>query len=104
MLELSGAQYMIRGLGYLHVADRSGERAGHGEERNARLIKDLGTVSLRPRHPARCGGMEGEGETVGGIVVMRYGLNALNVIDGVKSKASGDQALAAARSRSRRGL
>ncbi len=42
---------------------------------------------------------KGEGETVGGIVVMRYGMNALNVIDGVKAQAS-----ARSRPRCRRAL
>jgi multidrug efflux pump subunit AcrB len=49
------------------------------------LIKDLGTVSFGP--DIREGvAVEREGKTVGGIVVMRYGLNALNVTDGVMRK------------------
>jgi len=50
------------------------------------LIKDLGTVSFGPDIREGVAEWNGEGETVGGIVVMRYGLNALNVIDGVKKK------------------
>ena len=50
------------------------------------LIKDLGTVSFGPDMREGVAEWNGEGETVGGIVVMRYGLNALNVIDGVKKK------------------
>ena len=41
--------------------------------------------------------LDGKGETVGGIVVMRYGENALNVIDGIKEEIGGDQSLAARR-------
>src|SRR3989441_6131260 len=50
------------------------------------LIKDLGTVSFGPDLREGVAEWNGEGETVGGIVVMRYGLNALNVINGVKKK------------------
>jgi Cu(I)/Ag(I) efflux system membrane protein CusA/SilA len=50
------------------------------------LIKDLGRVSFGPDTREGVADWQGEGETVGGIVVMRYGLNALNVIDGVKKK------------------
>src|SRR5207245_8437456 len=50
------------------------------------LIKDLGTVTFGPDIREGVAEWNGEGETVGGIVVMRYGLNALNVIDGVKKK------------------
>jgi Cu(I)/Ag(I) efflux system membrane protein CusA/SilA len=86
VLEMGGAQYMIRGLGYLRslqdletvpVATKNGTPV---------LVRDLGTVTFGP--DIRQGVVEwnGEGETVGGIIVMRYGMNALNVIDGVKKK------------------
>ncbi len=50
------------------------------------LVKDLGTVSFGPDVRRGAADWQGEGETVGGIVVMRYGTNALNVIDAVKAK------------------
>src|SRR5437660_12608419 len=50
------------------------------------LIKDLGTVSFGPDLREGVAEWNGEGETVVGIVVMRYGLNALNVINRVKKK------------------
>src|SRR6202022_1159017 len=50
------------------------------------LIKDLGTVSFGPDIREGVAEWQGQGETVGGIVVMRYGQNALNVINGVKKK------------------
>jgi Cu(I)/Ag(I) efflux system membrane protein CusA/SilA len=86
VLELSGARYMIRGLGYLRslsdlenvpVATKNGTPV---------LIKDLGTVSFGPDIREGVADWNGEGETVGGIVVMRDGMNALQVIDGVKRK------------------
>ena len=86
VLEMSGAEYMIRGLGYLRsisdlenvpVATKNGTPV---------LVRDLGTVAFGPDIRRGAADWQGEGETVGGIVVMRYGLNALNVINGVKAK------------------
>ncbi len=86
VLEMSGAEYMIRGVGYLRsladlenvpVATKNGTPV---------LVRDLGTVSFGPDVRRGAADWQGEGETVGGIVVMRYGTNALNVIDGVKTK------------------
>lgn len=86
VLEMSGAEYMVRGLGYLHslqdlenvpVATKNGTPV---------LVRDLGTVAFGPDVRRGAAEWQGEGETVGGIVVMRYGLNALNVINGVKAK------------------
>ena len=55
------------------------------------LVRDLGTVTLGPDVRRGAADWQGEGETVGGIVVMRYGTNALNVIDGVKAKLQRDR-------------
>jgi len=86
VLELAGAQYMVRGLGYLRslqdlenvpVATKNGVPV---------LIRDLGTVTHGPDIRQGVAEWNGEGEAVAGIVVMRYGMNALNVIDGVKKK------------------
>jgi len=86
VLEMSGAEYMIRGLGYFRslsdlenvpVATKNGTPV---------LVRDLGTVSFGPDERRGAVDWQGQGETVGGIVVMRYGLNALKVIDGVKAK------------------
>jgi Cu(I)/Ag(I) efflux system membrane protein CusA/SilA len=86
VLDMNGAEYMIRGLGYLRslsdlenvpVATKNGTPV---------LVKDLGTVSFGPDVRRGAADWQGQGETVGGIVVMRYGMNALNVINGVKAK------------------
>ncbi|MGO9325174.1 MAG: efflux RND transporter permease subunit [Terracidiphilus sp.] len=86
VMEMSGAEYMIRGAGYIRsladlenvpVATKNGTPV---------LVRDLGTVSFGPDERRGAADWQGEGEAVGGIVVMRYGLNALNVIDGVKAK------------------
>lgn len=86
VLDLSGAEYMVRGLGYLQsltdletvpVAAKNGVPV---------LVKDLGTVAYGPDTRRGVAEWNGEGETVAGIVVMRYGMNALDVINGVKQK------------------
>jgi len=86
VLELSGTRYMIRGLGYLKSLDDLANVPVMAKNGTPVLIKDLGTVSFGPDIREGVADWNGEGETVGGIVVMRYGLNALNVIDGVKKK------------------
>ena len=86
VLELSGTRYMIRGLGYLKSLDDLGNVPVMAKNGIPVLIKDLGTISFGPDIREGVAEWNGEGETVGGIVVMRYGLNALNVIDGVKKK------------------
>jgi Cu(I)/Ag(I) efflux system membrane protein CusA/SilA len=86
LLEMGGAEYMIRGLGYLRslsdletvpVATKNGTPV---------LVQDLGTVTFGPDIREGVAEWQGEGETVGGIVVMRDGMNALRVINGVKQK------------------
>src|ERR1700688_392750 len=86
VLELSGTRYMIRGLGYLKSLDDLGNVPVMAKNGTPVLIKDLGTVSFGPDMREGVAEWQGEGETVGGIVVMRYRLNALTVINGVKQK------------------
>ena len=86
VLELSGTRYYIRGLGYLKSPADLENVPVVAKNGTPVLIKDLGTVSFGPDTREGVAEWQGEGETVGGIVVMRYGLNALNVIDGVKKK------------------
>jgi Cu(I)/Ag(I) efflux system membrane protein CusA/SilA len=86
VLDLSGAQYMIRGLGYLRSTNDL-ENVAVGSKGGAPvLLRDLGSVGLGPDIREGVAEWNGEGETVGGIVVMRQGMNALKVIDGVKRK------------------
>jgi len=86
VLEMGGAQYMIRGLGYLRSLQDLETVPVTTKNGTPVLVRDLGAVTFGP--DIRQGVVEwnGEGETVGGIIVMRYGMNALNVIDGVKRK------------------
>jgi Cu(I)/Ag(I) efflux system membrane protein CusA/SilA len=86
VLDLSGTQYMIRGLGYLRSTEDL-ESVSVGSKNGAPiLLRDLGSVGLGPDIREGVADWNGEGETVGGIVVMRQGVNALRVIEGVKQK------------------
>jgi len=86
VLDMGGAEYMIRGLGYLKSLDDLASVPVATENGTPVLIRDLGSVSFGPDIREGAAEWNGEGETVGGIVVMRYGMNALNVINGVKQK------------------
>ncbi|HXF13788.1 MAG TPA: CusA/CzcA family heavy metal efflux RND transporter, partial [Terriglobales bacterium] len=86
LLELGGAEYMIRGLGYLHSLDDLASVPVATKNGTPVLIRDLGTVSFGPDIREGVAEWNGNGETVGGIIVMRYGMNALTVINGVKQK------------------
>ncbi len=86
VLEMNGAEYMIRGLGYLKTLSDLGNVPVATKNGVPVLVKDLGTVTFGPDVRRGAADWQGEGETVGGIVVMRYGMNALNVISGVKAK------------------
>src|SRR5690242_15395233 len=85
-LDLSGARYMIRGLGYLRSIHDLGSLAVGSKNGTPVLLRDLGSVGFGPDIREGVAEWNGEGETVGGIVIMRQGENALRVIDGVKQK------------------
>jgi Cu(I)/Ag(I) efflux system membrane protein CusA/SilA len=86
LLELGGAEYMVRGLGYFKsLKDLANVPVGTHNGVPV-LVSDLGSVSFGPDIRRGAVDWNGEGETVGGIIVMRFGQNALNVINGVKQK------------------
>jgi Cu(I)/Ag(I) efflux system membrane protein CusA/SilA len=86
VLDLSGAEYMIRGLGYLRSLNDLASVSVISKNGTPVLLRDLGTVSFGPDIREGVAEWNGEGETVGGIIVMRQGMNALSVIKGVKQK------------------
>ena len=85
-VELSGAEYMVRGRGYIKSLKDIEMIAVGGERGTPVLVRDIGVVALGPDMRRGIVELDGKGEAVGGIVVMRYGENALNVIDRVKKK------------------
>jgi len=87
VLEISGHEHFIRGRGYIHsIADI--ERIALGVNKNGApiLISHIAQVSLGPALRRGLAELNGEGETVGGIVIMRHGEDALNVIERVKQR------------------
>src|SRR5439155_1024725 len=85
-VELSGAEYMVRGRGYIRSI-KDIERIGVGGDRGTPvLVRDIASVTLGPDMRRGIAELDGKGEVVGGIVVMRHGENALNLIDRVKQK------------------
>jgi Cu(I)/Ag(I) efflux system membrane protein CusA/SilA len=86
VLDMNGAEYMIRGLGYIKSLSDLEDVPVATKNGTPVLVRDLGTVSFGPDERRGAADWQGQGETVSGIVVMRYGMNALNVINGVKAK------------------
>ncbi len=87
LLEFGGSEYMIRGRGYLKNPLDLEEAvvAGGGTSQIVR-VKDVAKVTLGPDIRRGLADLDGRGETVSGIVIMRQGGNADRVIDGVKRK------------------
>ncbi|HEY6394744.1 MAG TPA: CusA/CzcA family heavy metal efflux RND transporter [Candidatus Binataceae bacterium] len=88
VLEMTGADYMIRGLGYVRSLADLEQVAVANHNGTPVLIRDLGVVSFGPDLREGAADWNGEGEAVGGIIVMRDGQNALAVINGIKKKVA----------------
>ena len=88
VLEMNGARYMVRGLGYLTSLKDLEEVPVNAKNGTPVLLRDLGVVTFGPDIREGVAEWQGEGEAVGGIVVMRTGENALNVINGIKAKVA----------------
>ncbi len=87
VLEIAGHEQFIRGRGYVKsVKDLEEVVLGVGTGGVPIRVADIATVSLGPALQRGQADLNGEGITVGGIVVMRYGENALTVIDNVKKR------------------
>ena len=87
LLEFAGREYMVRGRGYLTSADDITEIALGADARGTPIrVTDVGEVRLGPDIRRGVAELDGRGEVVGGIVIVRYGENARAVIDRVKAK------------------
>jgi len=85
-VEVAGSDYAIRGLGYFRgAADIENVAIGAGSGRPVR-VGDVAQVTIGPDLRLGIAERNGQGEAVGGVVVMRYGENALRVINGVKQR------------------
>ncbi|MBT3923859.1 MAG: efflux RND transporter permease subunit [Nitrospina sp.] len=87
LLEMSETEYMVRGLGYIQsINDLNRVPLGVDKQGTPILLKDVARVQLGPELRRGLVDLNGEGEVVGGIVIQRYGENALEVIQNVKKK------------------
>ncbi len=86
VLEIAGHEHVIRGRGYVKSPDDIGRSPIKVVEGTPIRVQDVARVSLGPEIRRGLTELDGEGETVGGVVVMRYGENALTVIDAVKER------------------
>ncbi|MBX3328855.1 MAG: efflux RND transporter permease subunit [Nitrospira sp.] len=87
VLEMAGTEYVIRGRGYLRSVDEI-ELIPVGTDGRGTpiLVRDIGHVQLGPDQRRGIAELDGKGQTVGGIVIMRAGENALAVIERIKTR------------------
>jgi Cu(I)/Ag(I) efflux system membrane protein CusA/SilA len=87
VIEASEREYMVRGRGYIRSLDDIRQvPLGTDGQGTPITVQDVARVTIGPDLRRGLAELDGQGETVGGIVVMRYGENALAVIDRVKAK------------------
>ncbi len=88
LLEFAGAEYMVRGRGYVTSADDIERIVVKSEAATGTpiLVRQVAQVTLGPDIRRGVADLDGEGDTVGGIVVMRQGENALAVIERVRAR------------------
>jgi copper/silver efflux system protein len=86
VVEMAETEYMVRGKGYLRGAADLQNLVVKSERGTPVLIRDIARVELAPDERRGLTELNGEGEVVSGIVMSRYGQNALEVIGNVKAK------------------
>ena len=87
VLELSGIEYMVRGRGYIrNLKDLEDIPVGTDRAGTPVFLKQIANIQLGPDIRRGLADLDGKGEVCGGIVVVRFGENVLNVIERVKEK------------------
>jgi len=86
VIEIAGHEQVIRGRGYVKTPDDIGGAPVKVVNGTPIRVRDVAVVSLGPDIRRGVSELNGEGEAPGGVVIMRYGENALDVIDRVKSR------------------
>src|SRR5216110_3014974 len=86
IFEVGSTEFYVRGRGYIKKIEDIENVPLKSQKGTPVYVKNVGTVHLGPDIRRGIAELNGVGEVVGGIVVMRYGENALKVIDGVKKK------------------
>ena len=89
LVEYSGREYMVRGRGYVKTTRDLESAVLKAENGTPVRLGDVATVSLGPEMRRGLADLDGQGDVVGGIVVMRQGENALNVIEPREGQAGG---------------
>ena len=85
VLEMGGREYMIRGLGYLeNISDIKEVTVGATASGTPIRVADVANVSLGPAPRRGAADLNGRGEVVAGIVIMRFGADALKTIEAIK--------------------
>ena len=87
VIEMAEAEYMVRATGYIQSIEQL-EKIPLGLNANGTpiLLKDIADIRLGPQMRRGIAELDGEGEVVGGVVIMRWGENALTTIEGVRDK------------------
>jgi Cu(I)/Ag(I) efflux system membrane protein CusA/SilA len=87
LIEWNGREFMVRARGYIQKPDALGQVVVKADRAGTPvLLRDVATVGLGPQMRRGVSDLNGEGDTVGGIIVMRHGENARSVIERVKAK------------------
>jgi len=87
VIEMGEAEYMVRASGYLENLEDLGEiPLGVNEQGTPLVLSDVAEIRLGPQMRRGIADLDGKGEVVGGVVVMRWGENALKTINAVKSR------------------
>ena len=88
LVEFSGREYMVRGRGYLHSLDDIGNIVllNNAASGTAVRVRDVATLTYGPAMRRGVTDLDGRGEAVGGVVIMRVGENAEKVIERVKEQ------------------
>ncbi|HEY6208458.1 MAG TPA: CusA/CzcA family heavy metal efflux RND transporter [Gemmatimonadales bacterium] len=87
VIEMGGREYMIRGLGYLRTVQEIGNVAvGATMDGTPIRVADVATVQVGPAPRRGAADLDGRGEVVAGIVIMRFGSDALKTIGAVKAR------------------
>ena len=87
VIEMAEAEYMVRTSGYIQgVNDLELLPLGVNEKGIPLLLRDVADIQVGPQMRRGIAELDGEGETVGGVIVMRFGENAQTTIEGVKNK------------------
>lgn len=87
VVEMAEAEYMVRATGYIKsIEDLELVPLGASNNGTPILLKDIAQVDMGPQMRRGIAELNGEGETVGGIITMRFGENAQETINGVKER------------------